>query len=93
MEAKAKHLEEMETELKELSSRIERLEAKIRKKHEEVKTHLEEVSDLRAKHRTARERLEQIRKATHDEWDSLKSGWEETVKDMQEALDRVTSRY
>ncbi len=93
MEMREKHLDEMETRLKELGSRIEHLETKIREKHAEVETHLKHVDDLRAKHKTAHERLQEIRKATHVEWDTVKSGWEETVDDIQNVLDRVASSY
>ena len=87
------HLNEMENRLKELDSRIKDLEPKVRSKLEHVETHLKEFEDLRAKHKSAHDRLNQIRKETREEWKTLKSGWDEIVKDIQESLDRVASEY
>lgn len=93
METKTLQIEGMETKLKELAANIEKLETKVRKRHAEVETHMEQVGTLLAKHKTAHQRLEELEKATHEEWENLKSGWEEIIKDMQEVLDKLASSY
>ena len=93
MDKKATHIEEMENRLKELDAKIGALEKQIQERHSRTEMHLEKVYDLRLKHKNAHERLEEIRKATHEEWENLRSGWEEIIKDMQEVMDRLASEY
>ena len=93
METKASDLKGMETRLKDLAAKISELESEVHKKNSEVKMHMEQVSTLRAKHKTAHEMLQQIEEATHEELNTLKSGWEGIVTDIQAVLNKIASSY
>jgi ribosomal protein S10 len=93
MATQVANLKEMEKRLKDLASKINDLEDKVKRRHSEAESHMEQVATLQSKHKSAREILEQFEKSTHQELTTLKSGWEEIVKDMQELMDRIASSY
>ena len=95
METREAHLKEMEARLKKLASRIEQIEAMARERHPELEVHLEQLKKLRDKAKTAHQRMEEIemKKAAHDEWEHLKAGWEELVKDIQKTLNKFARKY
>jgi outer membrane murein-binding lipoprotein Lpp len=93
MAAKTTDIKEMEAKLEQLATKIKEVDAKVHRKHSEIKSHIEEVETLQAKHKTAREMLDQCEKATHEEWTTLKSGYEELLKDIQAVLSKIASSY
>jgi len=93
VETKTADLKEMKAMLAELAAKIDELDAKVHRRHSEVESHMQQIETLQAKHMTAHQMLEQCQKAAHDEWTTLKSGYEELVKDIQEVLVKVAASY
>lgn len=95
METREAHLKEMEARLKKLASRIEYIEARARERHAEIEVHLDQIKKLEEQAKAARKRMEEadVGKAAHEEWEHLKSGWEEIVKDIQKRLNKLARKY
>ena len=93
MEAREANVKEMEAKLNDLSKKIAAIEAEVRKRHDDAEARLMRLTELRAKHKTAHEQMEAIRKATREELDYLRSGWEEVVNDIQDALAQMARKY
>jgi len=93
-EMKKEYHEKMEVRLKKVTDRIQRL----RSEHEDAgaetsKEHLDHIQELLATHETARRKLEELKAAADGEWETLKVGWEEVHKDLQDTLNHLISSF
>ena len=90
MEMKDAYLQQIERQLGEWKIDINRLESKAGKVDPETRiVYLEKVDDLKAKQNAAQVNLKKLKGASEDNWDALKTGYEQLQQDIKESIENA----
>ncbi len=88
------YLSRSKAELNRLDQHINDLKAKADRAQGSAKAELNaEIDQLRQKEAAARQRIAQIEAASEDSWQSLQSGADAALKDLQKAYDQAAARF
>lgn len=86
--------EKMAAQLKEWSAQINLMEAKVEKAGADLKVrHAEEIVNLRAKQRTASEKMKELEKATGEAWDQAKETADKIWEDLKAGVASANSKF
>jgi DNA repair exonuclease SbcCD ATPase subunit len=88
------YVQKIKAKLDEWNAEIDRLEAQARQKEADAQTRLQEqIDQVKAKRKTAEEKLDDVRQAGGDAWEDLKSGLELATEAVGDALRSARSRF
>jgi hypothetical protein len=92
MEKMEAHVGKMETQLKQWGMKLDELMAKAEEAGTDAKAdYRKHIDDLKAKHLVAQSKLDELRAAGHDEWQSLKAGVESAWTELDVAFRKLTN--
>lgn len=84
------NIEKLESQLKDWEAKLDVLVAKAGVARAEAKSeYREHVDELKAKHRTAKAKLEELKTASSEKWDILKTGVEGAWNELEEAFKKL----
>lgn len=82
----------METQLKQWGAKLDELLAKAEEAGTEAKIdYRKRIDDLKAKHRVAQTKLDEIRAAGSEKWETLRTGVERAWNELESAIKKVTN--
>ena len=91
MKTKKAHVGKIESRLKRWGAKLDELVAKAGEAGAEIKVDTQEhLADLRAKHKVAQAKLEELKAARGAEWESFKAGVESAGDELELAFTKVT---
>ncbi|SHK07582.1 hypothetical protein SAMN02745216_02842 [Desulfatibacillum alkenivorans DSM 16219] len=94
MEKKDAYVVKMQAKLDEWSADIDRLEAKAKNAKADAQiNYREQIEELQARRKLARERLMKMRESGTDAWADLKTGFEQAVDSLGDAIKAAKSRF
>jgi hypothetical protein len=92
MEAREVHVGKMERQLKQWGLKLDELAAKVKTAGAEAKDDQRKlVADLRAKQEAAQTKLDQLRAAGGDKWETFKTGVESAYNELEGAFKKLKS--
>jgi len=84
------HVAKMETRLTQWGAKLDALVAKAEKAGTEAKVdYRKRVRDLKAKYQVAQSRVDQLRAASSEKWDTLKDGAESAWNELEAAFKKL----
>jgi chromosome segregation ATPase len=84
----------MKSRLESLEQQLAKLEARASELGDDVREEYgEQLIDLRAKRDVARQKLEEMNRASGAAWEDVKEGAESVWHELEEALEKATSRF
>jgi len=93
MTEKEAYREKVEAQLESLDARIDLLKAKAKEAKADAKMKYEEqFENLRQKRQTVRTRLDELGEKGEQVWKELKSGVEDALDDLQNAIDSAVAQ-
>ena len=94
MEMKDAYQDKMEARLREWQARIDVLKAKADQAEagQKMKYH-EEIESLRTQQQQVREKLGELRTASADAWEEVKTGVEKAWTNLQDATQRAADKF
>ncbi len=94
MKSREEYIEKLAGQLKEWSVKVDELEFKARAVKAEMKTEYEkQIKQLKDKRDTAMQKLQELRGASTDAWDTLKKGSEAAWADLMNAVTAAKERF
>ena len=94
MESKEAYKSKMDAQLKEWSMKIAQLKSKAEVAETTIKAEcLRQVDALRVKSEEAHAKLEELKKAGDEAWDTLKAGVEKAASELKDAINNVVSKF
>jgi uncharacterized coiled-coil DUF342 family protein len=94
MESKEAYKSKMDAQLKEWSIKIAQLKSKAEVAETTIKAEcLRQVDTLRVKSEEAHAKLEELKKAGDEAWDTLKAGLEKAASELKDAINNVVSKF
>ena len=94
MESKDVYKAKIDVQLKELSGKIAELKAKADLAEAQVKVeYLKQVDALRAKKEETQAKLEELKKAGDDAWETLKNGVEKAASELKDSINSAISKF
>ena len=94
MEDRKIYIDKLTTQLKEWDDEVNELETRVERAKADAKERLKEkIDELRTKKDAAQNRLQEIRVASDDAWESLKEGLEKSWSDLRLSLGDAISRF
>ena len=91
MENKEAHVGKMEKRLKRWGAKLDELAAKAEEVGVEAKAdYHKHVDDLKTQHKDVRGKLEELKTASGNEWESFKRGVESAGKELEDAFKKMT---
>lgn len=94
MEIKDAYKQKMAAQLKEWGAQINLLEAKIENLGADVKVkRAEHLQELRAKHRTASEKLQELEKSSGQAWDQVKATADKIWDDLKAGIADAHAKF
>ena len=92
VEQKKTHVGTMEKQFKQWGAKLDEFVAKAEKAGSDAKLDYQLlVDEMKAKHEVARSKLEALRAATSDEWDTARAGVESAWKELEVAFKKLTN--
>jgi len=92
METMAAHVGKMETRLKEWGAQLDELVAKGHEASAEAKIdYRKRIDDLKAKHQAAQAKLEELKTAGSEKWETFKAGVESAWNELEVAFKKMMS--
>ena len=92
MEIDKKNVGKMETQLKHWGSKLDDIVAKAETAGAEVKTEYHKhIDDLKAKHKAAQLRLNELKTSGGEKWETVKSGFESAWNELDLAFKKLTN--
>ncbi len=92
MKSTDEHVGKIEKQLTRWGATLDQMVARADTAGAEAKVgHRERIGELRAKHKIARGKLDQLKAATGDEWETLKDGLESTCNDLEAAFKKLVN--
>ncbi len=86
------HVGKMEHQLAQWGEQLDELKAKATKVGGDVKAdYHKHIDDLKAKHEVARSKLEELRTASGEKWDTVKAGAESVWNELEAAFKKLTA--
>lgn len=94
MGLKEAYQEKMEAQLKEWTAKLAEMKAKADQAGADAKVHLDQqIAHLRARKEAAQQKLNEIKAASADSWETLKTGTEKALDEMRKTWDSMKSRF
>jgi len=94
MESKDVYKAKVDAQIKEWAIKIADLKAKAELAESSVKVeYLKQVEALSAKKKEAQAKLEELKKAGDEAWDTLKAGLEQAVLELKDSINRAISKF
>jgi len=94
MGLKEAYQEKMEAQLKEWTAKLAEMKAKADLASADAKVHLDQqIAQLRARKEAAQQKLNEIRAASADSWETLKAGTEKALDEMRKTWESMKSRF
>jgi hypothetical protein len=94
MEEKKSYLKKMAAGLEQLDAKVAELKAKAAKAGEEAKEEIDKkVAELTAKQQEARQKLQELKEAGGEKWESLKGRAEKARDSLEETVTRILSKF
>jgi len=91
MEPKEAHVGKMEQQLTEWGAKLDALVAKAETAGTEARDdHRKRIDDLRAKYRVAQSKLDELKTAGSDKWQTIETGLEGAWKELRVAFKELT---
>ena len=92
METMEAQVEKMEKQVKQWGTKLEELAAKVDEAGAEAKADREKrISELKAGHKAAMAKLDELKAAGSDKWEIVKGGIESAWKDLEAAFKKLTN--
>ncbi len=93
MEKQKEHVGKVEAQLRQWGVKIDELIAKAEKPGTEAKIdYRKRIDDLKAKHRVAHAKLEELKTAGNEKWEILKTGVEGACNELEDAFKKLTEK-
>jgi hypothetical protein len=94
MEEKKSYLKKMAEGLEQLDAKVAELKAKAAKAGEEAKEEIDKkVAELTAKQQEARQKLQELKEAGGEKWESLKGRAEKARDSLEETLTKILAKF
>jgi len=94
MKSREEYIDKLASQLKEWSAKIDELESKANATKADVKTGYEnQIKQLKDKRDIATKRLQELKGASNDAWDTLKAGAETAWSDLSKALTAAKEKF
>ncbi len=94
MEEKKTYLKKMAEQLEQLDAKVEALKDKAAKAGEEAKAEIDKrLAGLSAKQQEARQKLQELKDAGAEKWESLKARAEKARGEVEEALGKIAAKF
>ena len=94
MESKDVYKAKIDVQLKELSGKIAELKAKADLAEAQVKVeYLKQIDSLRAKKEETQAKLEELKKAGDDAWETLKNGVEKAASELKDSINSAIAKF
>ena len=94
MESKELYKAKFDAQLKEWSTKIAHLKAKAELAEANVKVgYLKQVEDLRSKKEETQARLEELKKAGDEAWETLSTGVEQAASELKAAIKEAAAKF
>ena len=92
MEKLETHVGKMETQLGQWGAKLDELVAKAEEAGTEAKSdYRKHIDDLKAKHQVAQAKLDELRAAGSEEWETFKVGVESACNELEAAFKKLTN--
>jgi chromosome segregation ATPase len=94
MEEKKTYLRKMAERLEQLDAKVGELKAKAAKAGGEAKGEIDKkAAELTAKQQEARQKLQELKEAGAEKWDSLKGRAEKAQHSLEEAVAKIVAKF
>jgi chromosome segregation ATPase len=94
MEEKKTYLRKMAERLEQLDAKVAELKARGIKAREEAKGEIDKKGpELTAKQQEARQKLQELKEASAEKWDSLKGRAEKAQHNLEEAVAKIVAKF
>jgi chromosome segregation ATPase len=94
MEEKKTYLRKMAERLEQLDAKVAELKAKGVKVREEAKGEIDKKgAEVTAKQQEARQKLQELKEAGAEKWDSLKGRAEKAQHNLEEAVAKIVAKF
>jgi uncharacterized coiled-coil DUF342 family protein len=94
MGLKETYQEKMEAQLKEWTARLTELKARADQAGADAKVQLnQQIENLRARKDATQQKLNEIKAASADSWETLKAGTEKALDEMKKTWETMKSRF
>ncbi len=94
MKNREEYIDKLAAQLKEWSVKIDELESKARAAKADVKTgYGNQIRQLKDKRDTATQKLQELKGASSDAWETLKAGTETAWADLRNAVTAAKERF
>ena len=92
MEARQVHVGKMEARLRQWGAKLDELAAKCDESGTEARfDYRKRIDDLKAKHQAAQAKLDELKTAGSDKWETLKAGVESAWGELEVAFKKLTN--
>jgi hypothetical protein len=92
MKTKHAHVGKAEKQLKRWGAQLDELAAKVAAAGTDIKAdYLKHLEDLRLKHKAAQAKLDELKTASGEEWESFKAGLESAGNEVEVAFKKMTA--
>lgn len=94
MKSREEYINKLAAQLKEWSAKVDELESKANVAKADVKTEYErQIRQMKDKRDTAMQKLQELKGASTDAWDTLKAGSEAAWGDLKNAVTAAKERF
>jgi uncharacterized coiled-coil DUF342 family protein len=94
MKSREEYIDQLASQLKEWSAKIVELESKTRTAKADVKTSYEnQIRQLKDKRDAAMQKLQELKGASSDAWDTLRAGAETSWADLKKAVTAAADKF
>ncbi len=94
MKSREEYIDKLAAQLKEWSAKVDELESKARAAKADMKTEYEnQIGQLKAKRDAATKKLQELKGASGEAWDTLKAGAETAWADLKKAVTAAKERF
>jgi len=94
MKSREEYINKLATQLKEWSAKVDELESKAHVVKADVKIEYEkQIRQIKDKRDTAMQKLQELKGASTDAWDTLKAGAETAWTDLKNAVTAAKERF
>jgi uncharacterized coiled-coil DUF342 family protein len=94
MKSREEYIDQLASQLKEWSAKIVELESKTRTAKADMKTSYEnQIRQLKDKRDAAMQKLQELKGASSDAWDTLRAGAETSWADLKKAVTAAADKF
>ena len=94
MGLKEAYQEKLEAQIKEWTAKLTELKAKADKAGADAKVQMyQQIDQLRAREEPSQQKLNEIKAASSDTWETLKAGSEKALEEMKKTWESLRSKF